>query len=280
MALLIVNADDFGLTPGVCRAIRDGHRHGVVTETSMLAVAPAFDLAVAMATSGDCDGLGIGAHLAVVGEDPPLLSAREVPSLVDRRGHFWSSWREFLPRATAGRIDRDDLRREFAAQLERLRGSGIALSHVDTHQHLHLWPLVREVVLDLAVAAGIGAIRVPHSGNRGPRGRYVARLSRRLAVAADERGVRHTDSFAGLDEAGHATAPVLAGMVGHLSHLGAGSAEIGCHPGDAADPERRRYAWGFDWPGELDALCAPATRQAITAAGFELGRFADLAPAP
>lgn len=245
----------------------------------MLAVAPAFDLAMAMATSGDCDALGIGAHLACVGEDPPLLSAAEVPTLVDRRGRFWWSWRQFLPRATAGRIDPDDLRREFSAQLERLTstGAGIRLSHLDTHQHLHLWPVVRDVVIALAAERDIGAVRVPRSGARGPKGRGIAALADRLTAAARSAGLHAPEGFAGLDEAGHASTTVLAGMIDHLAHVGVETAEIGCHPGTTDDPERRRYAWGFDWPSELAALQAPETRDAIAAAGFRLGTFADLA---
>ena len=77
--LLVVNADDMGLTPGVCRAVRRAHADGIVTSTSVLAVGTAFDeAATAVREAGD---LGLGAHLAIVGEDRPLLSAREVPTL-------------------------------------------------------------------------------------------------------------------------------------------------------------------------------------------------------
>jgi predicted glycoside hydrolase/deacetylase ChbG (UPF0249 family) len=276
MALLIVNADDFGLTPGVNRGIATGHRDGVITSTSILAVAPSFPMAASMATSGDLDGLGIGVHLAAVGEDPPLLSAREVPSLVDRRGGFWRSWREFLPRVATGRIDRDDLRREFAAQLERVRAIGVPLTHVDTHQHLHLWPLVRDVVIDLARDGGIDAIRATRSAARGAKARGIGRLARGLADAADRSGMRHPRAFAGLDEAGHLTGPVLCGAIEALGAARVPSAEIGCHPGEADDPERRRYRWGYAWPDELAGLRSPAARAAVEAAGFRLGTFAEL----
>jgi chitin disaccharide deacetylase len=97
MALLIVNADDYGLTEGVSTAILRAHRDGIVTSTSVLAIAPAFDR-----TSGwlaEAPTLGIGAHLALVGEDPPVLTAREIPTLVDGRGRLAMSWRTFLPKA-------------------------------------------------------------------------------------------------------------------------------------------------------------------------------------
>lgn len=274
--LLIVNADDFGLTPGVTRGIVEGFRDGVLTSTSMLAVAPAFDLASAMLSSGATDGLGVGVHFAAVGEDPPLLSAREVPTLVDRTGHFWLSWREFLPRAAAGRIDPEDLRREFAAQIERIRSIGVPLTHVDTHQHLHLWPLVQGVVLSLAAEAELSALRVTRSSARSPIGLYVRRLGARLAGTAAAAGFRQPASFAGLDEAGAMTGPVLSGAVAALARRGVASAEIGCHPGQGHDPDRVRYQWGYDWAGELAGLCSSAVREEIARHGFQLGTFADL----
>ena len=197
---LIVNADDFGLTAAVSRGIVAGHRSGIVTSTSMLAVATGFDAAVALATAGDTDTLGIGAHLALVGEDPPLLSAREVPTLVGRRGSLAPSWRPFLARIAARRIDPADIRRELNAQLDRLGAIGRPLTHLDSHQHLHLWPLVRSVVLDLAAERGIGAIRLPWSRAPGPVGLVVRRLAYQLADAASRAGIGYPADFVGLDE--------------------------------------------------------------------------------
>src|SRR5206468_11836837 len=94
--------------------------------------------------------LGVGVHLAAVGEDPPLLSPAEIPTLVDRQGRLAPSWRTFVARAAAGRVDPADVEREFRAQIEAVASIGVRLSHLDTHQHLHLWPLVSEVVVRLA----------------------------------------------------------------------------------------------------------------------------------
>ncbi len=272
--VLVVNADDLGLTPGTSAGIVDAHRDGIVTSASLLAVAPGFGDAVARL--GDAPDLGVGVHLAVVGEDPPLLGAREVPTLVDRRGDLRPSWRHFLPRAAAGQVDPDDLRREFSAQIERVAAAGITPTHLDTHQHLHLWPLVQRVVLDLATEHGIGAVRVPTSAARSPLGLYVRRLSATLRRNAAAEGLRTPDGFAGLDEAGALLVEPLVDAVDRLARPGGRSAEIGCHPGRADDPERRRYRWGYAWPDELAALCSPAARAAVERSGFRLGSFADL----
>jgi chitin disaccharide deacetylase len=273
--LLIVNADDYGLTARVSRAILRAHRDGIVTSTSVLALAPGF--AGSAAALRDTPGIGVGAHLAAVGEDPPLLSAREVPTLVDRQGRLAPSWRVFLPRMAARRVDPDDLRREFDAQVEAIRGAGLAPAHVDTHQHLHLWPAVGGVVLDVADRAGIGAMRIIRSAGRGAVGTTVRRLSRRLEAEARRRGVVFPAAATGLDEAGTLDGPRLAGAIDRLAAAPGDSAELATHPGEAGDADLDRYRWGYVWDRELAALTDPASRDRVAAAGFRLGTYADLA---
>ncbi|MDQ1426409.1 MAG: hypothetical protein QOD72_3907, partial [Acidimicrobiaceae bacterium] len=147
--LLIVNADDFGLTAGVCRAIVKAHREGIVTSTSALAVGPAFAAGASMLD--EVPALGVGVHVAVVGEDPPLLTAAEIPTLVGRHGHLDLSWRRFLLRAFAGRVDVADIEREATAQIDAIASAvpARALTHVDSHQHLHLWPPFGRLLVEL-----------------------------------------------------------------------------------------------------------------------------------
>lgn len=272
--LVVVNADDMGLTPGVCRAVARSHEDGVVTSTSVLAVGRAFEQAAAVVR--DHPGLGVGAHLAIVGEDPPLLDAREIPTLVDRSGRFPLSYRTVVARGLAGRVDPDDVAREFRAQLERVQGIGRPLSHLDTHQHTHLWPAVARVVVELAVGAGIAAVRLPTSARRGPLGTGVRVLSARLARRIDEAGRRTTDAYAGLDEAGRLDAGALSAALRRAVAAGATSLEINTHPGEAGDPELGRFDWGYRWGEELAVLTDPATRRSVEDAGYRLGGFADL----
>lgn len=264
-APLVVTADDYGLTDATCRAILDAHRLGIVTATSVLAVAPGVDRRLAWLA--DAPALSVGVHLAVVGEDPPLLSAAEIPTLVDRRGRLARSWRALVGRAVTGRVDPADLRREFGAQVERVAAMA-APTHLDSHQHVHLWPVVGEVVVDLAVERDIGAVRVPRSNRRGPRAGRIGALADRLAARAVAAGLATTERFAGLDEAGRWSEGSLVAALGALA--GAGSAEINAHPGARADADRDRYRWGYRWGQEADALQAPSVRDAVAAHGFAL----------
>ena len=274
--LLIVNADDFGLTDGVCRAIVRGHRHGIITSTSALAVGPAFARNAAMLD--DVPDLGVGVHLAAVGEDPPLLSAREIPTLVDKRGRLPLSWRQFLPRFAARRIDLADVEREFAAQIAAVESAvgRERVTHLDTHQHLHLWPRIADLVCRLAAGSDVPAVRLTRSVGGSGRGKAVNVLARGLDRKVHAHGLRAPDAFAGFDEAGAVAVHRLVGVIEHLGATGAGVAEIGIHPGEHDDPDLARYEWGYHWGDELDALLSTEARAAAERAGFTLTSFAAL----
>ncbi len=275
-SLLIVTADDFGLTPGVCRGILQAAERGIVTTTTALAVGPAFaDHVGALVSSG----VPTGAHLAAVGEDPPILEAAEVPTLVDRRGRFPVSWRQFVVRAATGRVDADDLRREFTAQVQVLRDAGVHPTHLDAHQHLHLWPTVRDVVVRVAVDQGVEAVRVPWTRSAGITALAVRRLATSLRRHVERAGLRTTATSAGMDDAGHLRRDRLIATIDTLRHESPPSAELGVHPGEAVDPDRLRYHWGYTWPLELDALCDPDVAAHVESSGFRLGTFGDL-PGP
>lgn len=270
--LLIVSADDFGLTPGVCRGILRAHEGGLVTSTSALAVAPAFGShAAALRDSG----IDVGVHLAIVGEDPPLLSAREVPSLVDRTGRFPLTWTRVLRRLALGRVDPADVEREFAAQVEAVASVGVRPSHVDAHQHLHLWPVIGHVALRVAVRAGVSAMRVVRSRRWSPPSLGVRALSAALARDAKRAGVRFPHATIGFD---HAGALDLSALEQELDRCRPGipTVELCAHPGEEIDPYRERYAWGYAWGAELELLCSSEARDLVGRGGFRLGSYADL----
>lgn len=271
--LLIVNADDYGLTLGVSHGILRAHRSGVVTSTSVLTVAPAFESCAAALRDA---GLAAGLHLALVGEDPPLLTRREVPTLVDGRGMLRRSWRELAIAVNARRVDPDDLRREATAQLNAMLERGLRPTHVDSHQHVHLLPVVADVVQDLCVERSIPALRVPRADGWHPRMAAVEVLGRRLARRSERCGLRHTQRFVGISASGRMDEHALCEHIDRLARSGASSAEIGVHPGEADDPERVRYAWGFDWAGELSGLQSSAVAASIRRHRWTLGSYRDL----
>jgi len=157
-------------------------------------------------------------------------------------------------------------------QLERVQALGIPITHLDAHQHLQLWPLVREVVLELATANGIGALRAPRFRSATPVGVGVSVLGRFLTRAADHRGIVYTTDSIGIAIAGHLDLSTLERVLTDLSARQPSSVEVTVHPGCADDPQRARYSWGYHgnknsphshrptpsrWPPAADTASAP-----------------------
>ncbi len=273
--LLIVNADDYGLTPSVSQGILRGAREGVITSTSVLVIGSGFTRSVGWLR--DEEGIGVGVHLALVGEDPPLSAPSEIPTLVDRRGRLPRSWRQLLPRVMAKRVDLADVERELTAQIATARDSGLALDHLNSHQHVHMFPGLREVVIDLAHRFDISAVRVTRMRGRGPVGRLMRRLSRTIERELTADGIAYPAAAAGLDEAGRFDEAAILRALDRFAGLEVPSMELSGHPGEAEDDERHRYRWGYHWGAELDAVLSPTVRQAIERHGFRLGTYRDLA---
>jgi chitin disaccharide deacetylase len=273
--LLIVNADDYGLTPGISHGILRAHREGIVTSTSVLAIGPAYPKVSHLLAEHPT--LGVGVHLAAVGEDPPLLSRSEVPTLFTKRGHLFEKWSGFLARASLGRVDPDDICREFTAQLELVQELGVPITHLDAHQHLHLWPPMCRVVLDLARRFDIPAVRVPRYRPTSITGVGVTVLGHRLARCAGQAGLLHPADAVGIEVAGKLDNPRLRRLLGRMAARGRPTVELTVHPGEDDDPDRVRYRWGYRWPEEMEALIGDPARRAVADFGFTLGTYADLA---
>jgi predicted glycoside hydrolase/deacetylase ChbG (UPF0249 family) len=272
--LLIVNADDYGLTEGISRGILHAHREGIVTSTSAMPLGPAYPKVAKWLA--DEDELGVGIHLAAVGEDPPLLSAREIPSLVGSHGHLCESYSGFLARALTGRINVDELRLEFTAQLETVLDLGVPITHLDAHQHLQLWPSVCSVVIELATRFDIPAVRVPRFRARNPVALGVTVLGARLARRAKRAGLAFPLDAVGIECAGHLDEQRLPSVLARLAAHGHANAELTVHPGEGEDQDRARYQWGYQWEDELSALVGPVAKRAVADAGFTLATYADL----
>jgi predicted glycoside hydrolase/deacetylase ChbG (UPF0249 family) len=158
-ARLIINADDFGLTEGINRAIIDLHLAGAVTSTTLMATAPAFHHAVSLALATPT--LGVGCHLTFV-DGFPAAHPESIPTLLGADGKtFRTSIVDFAQAAMRGSIDAKDIARETQAQIQTLQRAGIDVTHIDTHKHTHIFPSIADPVLYVAQRCGIDAVRNP-----------------------------------------------------------------------------------------------------------------------
>lgn len=282
MKQLIVNADDFGYTSGVNRAIVEASRAaggGIITAASLLANAPAFGDAVEWARR--TPELDVGCHLNLV-EGRPLSPPREVAGLLDGSGSFAGA--NALARALiSGRARRDELERECAAQVERVIAAGIQPSHLDTHQHTHLHPRVAGAVARTARRFGIQWVRRPFESfspaGQGKLKRRLLAVGLKLLAGPFDRaiavhGAKTPKHFTGFVLTGRLTSESLRLTLGQLPD---GPTELMCHPGygdaaltGAATNLREQRE------GELEALSDPRVRELLSELGIALTSFREL----
>ena len=152
---LIVNADDYGRSPGVSRGILKAHREGIVTSTTVMINQEGIQAQLAEALA--CPGLGIGLHL-VFSSWRPVLPPQEIPGLVDEDGLFWTS----IACGPGPKRSRwMQLEAELRAQVERFQAlAGRLPDHLDCHHFVHLYPPFFQVYADLAAEFDL-PLRVP-----------------------------------------------------------------------------------------------------------------------
>jgi len=157
LSRLIVNADDYGHTPGVSRGIREGHLHGIVTSTTAMMNMPDVENALKQARL-DCPNLGIGVHLVLTTGNPVLL-ASEVNTLIDAGGCFPGE-EELISRIDF--IDLEQVRSEWTAQIEKyISITGHNPDHLDSHHHATYFSAgLCQIHLELAQKYGC-AVRFP-----------------------------------------------------------------------------------------------------------------------
>jgi hopanoid biosynthesis associated protein HpnK len=238
-ARLIINADDFGLTPGINRAIAEAHTAGALTSATLMASGPAFDDAVTIART--LPTLGVGCHI-VLTDGTPISPPETIPTLLGDDGKtFRTSLPSFLLSVLRGRISEDDIYREAVAQIQKLQASGIAVTHVDTHKHTHILPGVARPILRAAHTAGVPCIRNPfeqpwslalgsNSFLREVQVRIIRHLQPRFLALPQirDRTIRTTDGTIGISATGNLNATTLDAM---LSAIPSGTFELVCHPG-------------------------------------------------
>ena len=274
---LIINGDDFGLSSGHNQAIIDAHEQGVLTSTSLMVTAPAFDEAVTLAKAHP--NLAVGLHL-VLGCGKAVLPPSEIPHLVDAQGNFSDQNNLAGIRYNLSPQARRELPLEIRAQLEKFRATGLQLSHVDGHNHMHFNPAVLHALAELAEEFNINVIRLPYEELRitlklDSNG-FVEKLIWSMIIAGLRRygervlkskKISFADRVYGWLETGQMTEPYLLGLIPQIR---ANLVEIYSHPAIALPGEPKPYGLA---EAEFEALLSAQVREAIAKSGFELTNY-------
>jgi predicted glycoside hydrolase/deacetylase ChbG (UPF0249 family) len=265
-----VNADDFGYTAGVNRAIFELHSAGALSSATLMATGAALDDALSGMKTGQHRStapaeLGVGCHVVLV-DGTPVLPPKELPTLVPQGVAFRPTLGGFVADLVRGRIRDAEIEREAIAQIRLLQARGVRLTHLDTHKHTPMCPRVLRPLLRAALACGIQAIRNPFEPAWSVRATPAAGLVRRTEVRllsllrpefarlVNEAGLHTTSGALGVLATGTLDAQTIERLLAAATRQ-TGSAEqaweLVCHPGyhDAAlkaQPTRLLAARGIE----------------------------------
>jgi len=282
MKSLIINADDFGLHETVNLGIIHGFTVGCITSTTIMASGNAFEHAVTLASANP--QLGVGVHLTLVGEKP-VCHPDQITSLVDQQGCLAPQYPQFLLRYLLGQIHLVDIRRELTAQVQKVVDSGIKITHLDSHQHMHTVPGISTVTMDIAKKFGIKAVRIPAEpyffvgGYQCSAIRMIARAGLTcLAQVAREKfrkgGLAMPQHFFGMLAGGNMREEFLLNIIDALPD---GISEIMMHPGTNNEELNNQYHWDYHGQEELAAVTSGQLRSRLADKKITLRSFRDLA---
>ena len=262
MKNLIINADDFGMTPGISRGILDAHFYGVVTSTSAMMNSPHISESLAAARK-ETPKLGVGVHL-VLTWGKPLLPVDSVPTLVDAAGHFHKIHQ--LP-GNADNFKIDEVHAEWGAQIEAFIAAGCMPDHLDSHHHSsYSNPKLFKVMLELAQKYDL-PIRLPSR----PEGRSLA-IEPYVQIMG-QHTIRYPLSCI---TAFYSEGVSIANLSRIISEVPQGISELMCHPGYVDSELKEGSSYTTAREAELRILTSKDIKACIQEYEVSLARFSDL----
>lgn len=271
MKTLIITADDFGNSIPINEAVEQGHTKGVLSAASLMVSGPAFEDAVHRARR--LPHLGVGLHLTLV-DGKPVLPPDEIPDLAGPNGRFCADATKQGVALFFSSAMRRQARAEIRAQFERFRSTGLALDHVNGHQHFHLHPVVVSELAALLPEYGAPPVRRPvepfRPSFRAQQDRFLGRSFNALFFSIQsarlkplfKTGTKSNDAVFGFNDTGNMTADRLAR---YLTVLPEGVTEIYLHPAtrrwDGPDNLPPHYRPVDEFAALLDANVQAALKQ-------------------
>ena len=278
---LIINADDFGLHSAINQGIQAAHLKGCLTSATLITPGSAFEEAVQMTQT--MPDLSVGLHLTLVGNLPPISPASQVSSLLTNQGLFRDNHISFIKDWFAGKIKKDHIYQEWSAQIEKTLNAGIEISHLDSHQHLHVLPAFTDLILKLADTYSILAVRIPNepftffaTGPLSP-SRIIARngltLCANQAASKWKKKLSAPDHFFGMLAGGQMTLDRWKKLIPHLPE---GISEVMTHPGKANAELSASFSWSYHWQEELEALQSEELQKWLQKYSIRLTNYRNL----
>lgn len=277
MTRLILCADDYGIAPGVSRAIARLLAAGRLSATSCMSLGlawPAHAPALRPLT-GTAD---IGLHLtltdhAPLGSMPDLAPSGKLPGVGP-----------LLVRALTGRLNRAEIAAELGRQLDAFEAAvGRPPDFLDGHQHVHQFPIIRDLVIELwqrrltrlrpwmrVCVEPFGATL--RRGLDAPKAWLITALGRSLRRRARRAGVPVNDRFAGIHDFSERV-PYATLFERFVRDPGDGTLLVMCHPGEVDAELRQADPVTTAREEELRFFESAAFPGVLARHGLELGRL-------
>lgn len=238
MLKLIVNADDFGHSDIVNKAVLTSYQNGILRSASLMANGSSFENAAKIIRDNPL--LDIGMHITLVGEKP-ILVLDKIPTLVDENGNFSLNAIDFTKRYYSGKISFEEVKGEIIAQIEKILDYGIRISHIDSHQHLHLLPQIFNIISEIVNRYKIKFVRYPKEKFSAYMFNDLRSIGRIFQMAAINffcyktmgKVFTRTDYFTGFYFGGNLNKKNLITLINCLPSRGI--CELMCHPGLSHD---------------------------------------------
>jgi predicted glycoside hydrolase/deacetylase ChbG (UPF0249 family) len=285
--LLIVNADDCGFSEEIDSAVEACYRAGKITGTSLMAGGRSFSHAAGMLKKNGISAAGV--HLTLTGSlSPCTKDLSEIKTLCPGRDIFCAAYGSFALNYFMGRIKPEHIRREFVSQIEKVRGAGLELSHLDSHEHIHALPGIFGIVAGLAKEYKIPYVRVPLENISAMQKNFslknMARYGALRAVLAcaepfkglAERGIASNGRFLGHFHAGSLNDEILCSMMAALKE---GVNELAVHPAIFSEKFTKGFPWYANAASEMNAILKGDWHKKAAASGIKLVTHAGAARA-
>ena len=281
---VIFNGDDFGLTSGVNHGIIRAFKHGLLTSASLMAVGEATEEAMALALENP--GLDVGIHL-VLADEPPLLPPTALSTLISETG-LLPSRNRILGAIFSRKLDYGQVEAECCAQVEKVLAQGIGISHLDSHQFIHLFPGIFKVCLKIARRYHIpfvrGAMMEPLlSGALTDPGIGPGRLTqwaclkgwtRLMAARGCFLPVSTVSSVGFINAGGRMDCTTVLGILDKLAAKQCSRVEFMLHPGLGDNHTHHKYRhWRYFWEKDLALLLNNDLRKGLEMRNIETTSF-------
>jgi chitin disaccharide deacetylase len=278
---LIISADDMGASACINDAIIALFKASAITGTSLVANGPAFTESCRMLRDNGINEAG--AHLTLTENYPPVNpNTRKIKGFVNKKGYFPSGYMNLALKISSGKIGKQALYDELRLQVEKVKQEGFILTHIDSHEYVHMLPWLWQITLKLCEEFSIPYIRIPNEGmgvvekdfqlRDIVRSRALWFFSKNAHKRIKDTGLVSSNAFLGHFHSGRLDSDILSFMAEHIKE---GITELVVHPAFYSEDFLKDFPFYKNSPNEIKALMSDEWKGKLKSLGITLISHSD-----